>query len=264
MEDREIKKINRKALPVFLLIVVVSLALGGILGIIVAETDGAGVTEGLKAVAASFGIHAAPWLLLVCALAEAAVCALFYRKGKKLLSEWDGEDEAVSDQAEEKLSYVLGISDCAYILSFFLLTATYSARHAANFGEFRTLIPFFTSLVSFVAILVESILFQQKAVDAVKKTNPEKNVSVYDVKFQKKWLDSCDEAEKLVIGKCAYKAFAATNKVCIVLAGLLAVGALIFDLGLAAPLAVCVIWFVNQLAYFRETMKYAKAGKRIS
>ena len=48
-------------------------------------------------------------------------------------------------------------------------------------------------------------------VDAAKKTNPEKTASVYDTKFQKKWLDSCDEAEKIMIGKCAFKAYAATN-----------------------------------------------------
>ena len=35
--------------------------------------------------------------------------------------------------------------------------------------------------------------------------NPEKTASVYDMKFQKKWLETCDEAEKIIVGKCAFK-----------------------------------------------------------
>jgi len=42
--------------------------------------------------------------------------------------------------------------------------------------------------------------------------NPEKTASVYDMKFQKKWLETCDEAEKIIVGKCAFKAFNITNE----------------------------------------------------
>lgn len=44
-------------------------------------------------------------------------------------------------------------------------------------------------------------------------------------------MDSCDEAEKLMIGKCAYKAYAAANTACAVLAITFAVCALIFNTG---------------------------------
>lgn len=264
MDNKEIKKANHKALPIFVAIMLISLILGGILGIIIFEANGAGSTDKWKAAAAAFGTYIAPWLMLLCALAVAAVCTPLCRKGKKILSAWDGEDEAVCDKAEKMLSYVLWISNCAYILSFFLIAATYSARNIADFGNLKTLVPFFVSLVSFMTILMETLVFQQKSLDAVKKANPEKNVSIFDVKFQKKWLDRCDEAEKLVIGKCAYKAFAATNKVCVALAGLLAVGSLVFEFSFLASFSVCVIWFVNQFVYFRETMKYSKAGSKVS
>lgn len=264
MDNREIKKANRRALPVFLAVMLVSLVLGGVLGFLVAAADVTDSTDRWMAAAAAFGTDVAPWLMLLCAIAVAVIGTILYRKGKKLLAQWDGEDEAVCDRAEKTLSYVLWFSNCAYILSFFLIAATYSARSAADFGDLKTLAPFFVSLVSFLAILMETLVFQQKSLDAAKKTNPEKNVSVFDVKFQKKWLDSCDEAEKLVIGKCAYQAFAATNKVCAVLAGLLAVGSFVLEGSIFASFSVCVIWFVNQFVYFRETMKYAEAGSKIS
>lgn len=264
MDNKEIKKANRKALPIFIVIMLISLILGGILGIIISEADSAGSTAKWKAAAVAFGTYIAPWLMLLCALAVAAVCTLLCRKGKKILTAWDGEDEVVCDKAEKILSYVLWISNCAYILSFFLLAATYSARNITDFGNLKTLVPFSVSLVSFMAILMETLVFQKKSLDAAKKSNPEKNVSFFDVKFQKKWLDSCDEAEKLLIGKCAYKAFSTVNKVCAVLAGLLAVGSLLFEFSFLASFSVCTIWFVGQFVYFRETMKYSKAGSKIS
>lgn len=264
MDNKEIKKANRKALPIFLLILCISLISGGILGFATAKAGDIGLTEKFKAAASAFGAYAAPWLMLLCALAVAAICLPLYRKGKRILSEWDGEDEAVCDKAEKMLSYVLCFSNCAYIIAFFLIAATYSAMSINDFGGAKTLVPFFVGLVSFMAILMETIIFQQKSLDAAKKTNPEKNVSIYDVKFQKKWLDSCDEAEKLVIGKCAYKAFNATNKACIAFAGLLAIGSLVFEISLTASFFVCAIWLINQFAYFRETMKYSEAGNKIS
>lgn len=50
---------------------------------------------------------------------------------------------------------------------------------------------FFTAVAAFLGIMAESILIQQKCVDTIKKMNPEKTASVYDVRFRKKWMDSC-------------------------------------------------------------------------
>jgi len=83
-------------------------------------------------------------------------------------------------------------------------------------------------------------------------------------KFQKKWMESCDEAEKFMIGKCAFKAYAATNTVCTILSIVLAVCALVFGIGFLPSLVVCLIWIVNQSVYCKEALKYSKAGNKIS
>ena len=83
------------------------------------------------------------------------------------------------------------------------------------------------------------------------------------MKFQKKWVDSCDEAEKIMIGKCAYKAYTATGTVCAVLAIVLAVCALVFGIGFLPSLVVCLIWLVNLSVYCREAMHCSKAGIKI-
>lgn len=117
---------------------------------------------------------------------------------------------------------------------------------------------------SFFGIMAEAIIIQQKCVDTAKQTNPEKKASVYDMRFQKKWMEDCDEAEKIMIGKCAFKAYSATNVVCTVLAIVLAVCALLFDIGFLPSLMVCLVWVVNISVYCKEAMRYSKAGNKIS
>ena len=112
--------------------------------------------------------------------------------------------------------------------------------------------------------MVEAVILQQKCVDTAKQTNPEKKASVYDMRFQKKWMEDCDEAEKIMIGKCAFKAYSATNAVCTVLAIVLAVCALVFDIGFLPSFTVCLIWAVNISMYCKEAMRYSEAGNRIS
>ncbi len=260
--DREIKKANLKALPKFILIMVASLILGGVIGYLAARYGLYALSDNLKAAGDVFGIQIAPWLMLAVAVVVPVVSIPLYRRAKKLLGTWDGEDEGVSDAVDGLLSIVIWITGAALILSYFLIAAAYSGGFAMFDQEEKT-VPLFVSMGAFIAIMIEAVLIQQRCVDAAKKTNPEKTASVYDVNFHKKWLDSCDEAEKLVIGKCAFKAYCATNNVCTILAIVLAISALIFGTGFLPSLVVCVIWIVNHTVYCMETLKYGKAGNKI-
>jgi hypothetical protein len=173
------------------------------------------------------------------------VCVLVYRSEKKLLSSWDSENEEIPYTMDRKLSIVICVASAALILSYFLIAASY----ANGFGIFENennIVPFFIGITSFFAIMIEVVIIQQKCVDAAKKTNPEKTASVYDMKFQKKWMDSCDETEKIMIGKCELKAYANTNTVCTVLSIVLAVCALVFGIGFLPSLVICLIWIVKK------------------
>ncbi len=263
MDNNEIRKANRKALPKFILIMVISLLVGGLIGFCAAKYGVDSLAGGLKSAGAFFGTYLAPWLMLMIAVIMPVVCVLIYRSAKKLLSSWDGENEEISDTIDQKLSIVIWVASIALILSYFLIAALYCDGFKA-FEKEHHLVLFLIGMIAFFAIMVEAVIIQQKCVDAAKKTNPEKTVSVYDPRFHKKWMDSCDEAEKMLIGKCAFQAYAATNAVCTVLSVVLALSALIFGIGFLPSLAVCLVWIVNQSVYCREALKYAKAGNKIS
>lgn len=260
--DNEIKKANLKALPKFILIMVISLIMGGGIGYISAKYGLNALSGSMETVGEIFGMYIAPWLMLAIAIIVPVVSVLFYKRVNKLLSTWDGEDEEVSDAVDEKLSIIIWLTSAALIISYFLIAASYSGGFSTFENEKNTL-SFFIGIVAFFGILIESVIIQQKCVDAAKKTNPEKTASVYDTKFQKKWMDSCDEAEKILIGKCAFKAYSATNTVCAVLAIVFAICALVFEIGFLPSLAVCIIWIANQSVYCKEAIKYSKAGNKI-
>lgn len=263
MDNNEIKNANRKALPKFLLIMVFSLLVGGSIGFCSAKYGLNTLAGGMKSVGSFFGTYIAPWLMLMIAVIVLVVCVLVYRSAKKLLSSWDGENEEISDTIDKKISIVIWVTSAALILSYFLIVALYSDGFDVFENE-NSIVLFFIGITSFFAIMIEAVIIQQKCVDAAKKTNPEKTASVYDPKFQKKWMDSCDEAEKIMVGKCAFKAYAATNAVCTVLSIVLAICALIFEIGFLPSLVVCLIWIVNISVYCKEALRYSKAGNKIS
>lgn len=262
MDNNEIKQANRKAMPKFILIMVISTIIGCGIGFFSAKYGLDALAVSIKSAGELFCIHIAPWLMLALAIIIPVISVSLYNRAKRMLAIWDGEDEEVSDNVEGKLSIVIWLTGAALIISYFLIAASYSGGFSTFDNEENTAL-FLISIAAFFVILIETVFIQQKCVDAAKRTNPEKTASVYDMKFQKKWIDSCDEAEKILIGKCAYKAYSATNAVCSIIAISLAICALVFGIGFLPSLVVCVIWIVNQSVYCKEAMKYTKAGNKI-
>ncbi|MCD7784207.1 MAG: DUF3169 family protein [Oscillospiraceae bacterium] len=251
MENNEIKKDNRKALPMFIAIIAISAVVGFVLGLASVFVDYA---DKIGELGVLFGKYVAPCLMIVLAIVVPILCVPRYKKATKILAGWDSEDEEVYEKADSKLSAVIHLTSVALIISFFLIAASYSVG-SENVSIFTAV-----AIIGFIAVMAEAVILQQKAVDAVRSTNPEKKGSVYDMKFQKKWLASCDEAEKAMIGQCAYKAYQTTNTTCAVLAVILALSAIVFSTGFLPSLAVCIVWFANTEAYMKEAKKMGKVG----
>lgn len=255
------KSENKKALPKFILIVVCSLVLGGVLGFAMAALGAEKLGDVLAAAGAFFTRHVAAWLLMVLPVAELALCLPIYFSAKKQLSVWDGEDEAVSGEIEAKLSVCLWITSLATVLAFFLLAALF-AGFVGDAGTPRMMPApmFFGALAAFLADLFVPVILQQKLVDLTKRLNPEKKGSVYDTKFQKKWYESCDEAERAIIGRCAMKAYQGMTLACLVLWVVFALGGMMFDWGFLPAMAVCIVWGVGQSVYAWWSLKLGKTG----
>lgn len=246
MKD-QVTRENRKALPKFVGTVLLFAFLGGIGGFIVTFAGLSGVADWAETGLKGLLTAVVPWGIPVSSLVLLGIGLGLYRSAKGRYSRWDGEDEDLADGIETTLSYVLLFTSLAVILDFFFLSAA-----------FLTSLPLIPVLC-FVVSVVLSMVLQQKAVDLTRRMNPEKQGSVYDTKFQKKWMDSCDEAEKAQIGQAAYQAFRVAAGTCLGLWVVFTILNFSFDIGLLPALAVLVIFGVLQVTYCLTCIKLSRS-----
>lgn len=254
-----IKQENKKAMPGFILIFAVCLVVGLILGFVTAWLDFESFGDALSAFGTFYASRLAGWLLCACPAMELAAGLPLYFSAKKQLAAWDGEDETVSESIEQNLSVCIWISGMAIVLGFFLAAGHFAGMEQGMFTRgFTETFHVFLGLGGFLADLLVSMVFQQKLVDMTKKLNPEKQGSVYDTRFHEKWMASCDEAERAIMGQCAMKAFRAVAFTCLVLWMIFVLGGMYFDWGLLPAMAVCIVWGVGQSAYGYWAIRLSK------
>ena len=233
MKD-QVARENRKALPRFIGSLLLFALLGGIGGFFVSIAGFSGLASWLQTGLTEALSVLVPWGIPVSSLILLGIGLGLYRSAKSRYDRWDGEDEQLAEGIEITLSYVLLVTALATILDFFFLSAAFLSDT-----------PLITALL-FLASVVLVVLLQQRAVDLTRRMNPEKRGSVYDMKFQKKWMDSCDEAERAQIGQASYQAVQAANIVCLVLWVVFTVLNFSFDIGLLPSLGVVGVLGVPQ------------------
>lgn len=258
--DDAIRQENKKALPKFIGIMALSLVFGIALGLGLVFLSFGDFGDVLAAAGLFFTQKVAGWLLFACPVATLAVCLPIYLGAKKQIAAWDGEDEAVSGEIETKLSVCIWATSMELIVSFFLMAALISG-FMENAGTEQEVAPamFWGGLAAFlIGGLGVSTVFQQKLVDTTKRLNPEKHGSVYDTKFHKKWYESCDEAERAIIGQCAFKAYQAMCRACLALWAVFGLGGMFFNWSFTPALTVCIIWGVGQSVYSWTCLRLSK------
>ena len=178
-----------------------------------------------------------------------AVILWLYRSAKALFTDWDGEDDDTMDRADEKLNWALLLTAAQMVLDMFFFAVAQSAHNMTALW----------SVLFFLVSIFLLVFAQQKIVDLTRRMNPEKQGSVYDTKFKKKWFESCDEAEQKQIGQAAYKAFNVVSTACPILWLALLVLSYAFNFELLMPtFIVCFIWLLMQVSYCLECIRLGK------
>lgn len=244
-----VKRENRKALPKFLLILLGAAVFGGVLGFLTGWMGYSNASD-LVVEAVDYLIgRVVPWLIPAASLALLAAAVWQYRRARALFAAWDGEAEEPIDAADMRLNVALLLTSIVMALNFFLLPASWYI----DWERGPILADGF-----FILVMIAVMLLQQKVVDLTRRMNPEKRGSVYDMKFQKKWLDSCDEAERLQIGQAAYRAYRTATMACLVLWVALLVLDMIFGFGLLPVFVVLLLWGILQVTYILECIRLEK------
>ena len=249
MENNAVKRYNRKALPKYLLILFVAAIFGGVLGFAAGWMGHDNLSEVIASAVSNGLTAAAPWALLVTSVVSLAAILWLYWGAKALFTTWDGEGDDAMDRADEKLSWALLITAAQLVLDMFFFAVAQSGHNMTALW----------SVLLFVVSIFSLVFSQQKVVDLTRKMNPEKQGSVYDVKFRKKWLESCDEAEQKQIGQAAYKAYNVVSTACPIVWAVLLLLSYAFNFSLLMPtFVVCFIWLLLQVSYCLEAIRLGK------
>ena len=244
---------NRKALPKFFLLLALSVLAGLAVGIAGASAAHGGWQDGFRAALIRFFAAASPLCLAACCLVILFVGLSSVRRGKQQLAALTDDDQSLR-RADQTLSSGLSVSGLTLPVSFFFFGALFCSM------EELTSLQFWFGLAAFAANLAVSGIMQQKLVDLAKRLYPEKHGSVYDLKFQKIWYASCDEAERALIAQAALRAYRVTGGLCLFLWVAFIVTQLIFQTGLLPIFTVSLIWLVSLAVYNVTAQKIERSG----
>lgn len=177
---------------------------------------------------------------------------IHYRHAAKGYASWDGEAEDVIGQVEKQLDMGITLTNIIYVaLIFFFGIGSYQMAKSGK----DTLTLLLLYCAAFFVFIFMNLFLQKACVNLEKKINPEKQGSVYDLKFRKKWLASCDEAEKRAIYEAAYHSFTAVQIVCMVFFTALIMLGTLFEIGLLPYILVGMIWLTNVVVYCVHTLR---------
>lgn len=257
VKSKRIKKQNVKYFLIFIGIMVLAFVIGMLFGKFIkiienSDVDFVGIITDMR----GFLFYAMSYIHVGINLLVGIVSAVLIRKSKKLLAVWDGEDEEQADKIDGRLGIAVFMAEILMVVNFFLFALAVNLDFGMESSENTEKITTIVNLIIFILSFAVVLVIQKKAVDLTKLMNPEKDGSIYDGNFNKKWEESCDEAEKLLIYKCGYKAFKCTSSACLVLWVLCVIGDMAFDIGLLPVIMVTVIWLVQVASYTIEGMKH--------
>lgn len=187
-----------------------------------------------------FIITISPYLLLL----NTAICIVVIQynvcKNSKLLEK---NDECLYDSIDRSLSKTLVWTSALIFINFLLFSiGFYNLKNNSINFIFSFIVIAIFMISSFI-----SMMYQNKIVNMVKQMNPEKKGDIYDKKFGKKWLDSCDELEKMIIYKTSYKLYELMSKVIGSLFIIFTVLGMYYDIGI---LVVIILGFLQCVLVF--------------
>ena len=255
----ENKKADKKALKIFIPMLIASGVVGFMLGPI-SEKMEANLAEVIAEGIVRVLVVIAPYVNLIINTLAICICAMLIGNAKKKIKAWDGEDEAAYEKIDKRLTIILFVSNFVFILSYFFFAVAFEYTIASDEVSLAAQI---CCLIGFIETLVGNLLIQAKVVNITKELNPEKKGSVYAIDFTKQWEKSCDEAERMKIYKAAYGAYNFCNTFYVVLWLACLFGNEVWHFGIMPVAVVTIVWLANFISFYAYSAYYEKNPNKV-
>ncbi|QNO15438.1 DUF3169 family protein [Alkalicella caledoniensis] len=215
----------------------------GVVGAIIGSYGIEKAREGLEA-ASSFLITNIFWIQLTVGIGFSIISIANFYKSKNLMSNSVGDDtEDDTDNLEENIDIRQGkalvFSSINYIASFTLFGIAIDQNNNWFIG----------SIIIFLGVIFFSSFMDITVVNLVKKREPLKKGDPAEMKFEKEWIDSCDEAEKYMIYQASYKTFTMMKYTLLGALVLTVISKQAFNTGNFAIVLVGALWLVQTISF---------------
>ncbi len=189
-------------------------------------------------------------LLVLSVLAGEITCGKLKKIETQLPDAEDEESDRLEYEEEKWGALSMNLNVLSQVLCIIILAAGYSSNYLASSEAARG--GFLYACIVFILCMVYDSIWQIRSVKLVQLGHPEKKADPSARNFQKKWLESCDEAEREVIYRSSYKAYIMIGRLVPVLLVLTMLANLFFNTGMLAVVMVAVIWLAVTLTYTRS------------
>ena len=192
------------------------------------------------------------WGLMFLSLVLFILAPLLTFRAAGKMKQWDEDSEEETERLERSIQRYQSVLSILMIGEMCISGISIANLHT----ETRTV-----SMMSVTAILIYAVIvfwnlfFIGKLIKYDKKINPEKRGNFFSWNFNKEWLASCDEREKLRLFQAAYYTHLRTQFVYLaVFIGLLLLSNVV-EVGVVPFLILMVIWVSQSLIYCYEYEK---------
>lgn len=257
-------KENKKRLSIGAkaVIVIVFLFLCGIVGYLFGRLAGfferTGRTDGLLNILKILTGYGVPVLYPVVMIILLGFCGFRYARAKHIFSTLHEDDEEKLMELERSLNFPMTLLTLCLILNLMFFSIFVEVTEFGTVWEAYGDGIFIGMIIFFLAVYAVLFILTRQCVELVKKINPEKRGDVLDFNFQKKWEESCDEAQKVILYQAGFKAYKVTNYVCMGVYFVCLIAQLLFHAGVMPILAVSAIWLIMTAVFCAEGARLEK------
>lgn len=252
----------------FAWIILIAGAAGAVLGFglmyFLRKSDG-GIENVFQALYRGIQAYSLPILIVITVLAVILGEMYLYKLRsicKKITCAEDEECDLLEYQEEKVGAVGLNISIIVMVCSFIFLSFGYSTDYIKSSDSARS--GFLFTCIAFCICGIYEGFWQVRYVKTIQIAHPYMKGDPSDRNFQKKWMESCDEAEREMIYRSSYKTYMTLNKCIPVLLVVTMLSHLFFQTGIMAVIAVAAIWLLVSLTYTGSCVstKRKKAGRK--
>ncbi len=113
-------------------------------------------------------------------------------------------------------------------------------------------------VIIYLSAISMTVYFQSQTVKLVQLYAPEKKGSIYDKNFQKIWYESCDEAERQLIGIVSHRTFIFMNTVFSTFLTITILLGMFIPIGFLCSFFIGILWLIMSFYYGYSCEKLEK------